>query len=452
MVALRQTETDHITGQVVSETIERQGNALSETVAGTKRLVAVAEQYINCASDKTQGRMFEIIETTKFNVNAVKAGSLLRAVTTDELGEPHAAADLLIRNPSGQVLKEIQAKSYSTTPTAARAIANPKYNGMDRLVNVEKAERVSELVEKRMNSQGIYAQDYKDAYGDITGEVYYEDISSGGTTYEEAMDAAENSETFAAKMNRTEFISGVQSAMLSGALAGAFIGGTVSATQGYFKDNFCVKETGKAAANSAARGSVVAGISYGIKYLSKNNPIVNGNVASALASSAVNMTELTYKFLTQKITVDEYVIGLGSNAVSCFSGVVLTAAGAALFGPIGAAVAGTVGLIAMKQLYKVFESARGDVELAREARLQAEALSELLIAEIKAEEARLIAYYEEYSQTLQDLKKLVDLAVADGSFTEKAIVALADGLSSEFQYNTLEEFQDFMLSKDTLEL
>ncbi|KOY81133.1 hypothetical protein I6G82_03500 [Lysinibacillus macroides] len=452
MVALRQTETDHITAQVVSETIEKQGSALIETVAGTKRLVAVAKQYINCASDQTQGRMFEIIETTKFNVNAAKAGSLLRVVTTDELGQPHAAADLLIRNPNGEVLKEIQAKSYRTAPTAARAIANPKYNGMDRLVNVEKAERVSELVEKRMNSQGIYAQDYKDAYGDITGETYYESISSGGTTYQEAMDAAENAETFAAKMNRTELITGIQSAMLSGALAGAFIGGTVSATQGYFKDNFCVKETGKAAANSAARGSVVAGISYGIKYLGKNNPIVNGNVAGALASSAVNMTELTYKFLTNKITVDEYVTGLGSNAVSCFSGVILTAAGAALFGPIGAAVAGTVGLIAMKQLYKVFEAVRGDVELAREARLQAEALSELLIAEIKAEEARLIAYYKEYSQTLQDLKTLVDLAVADSSFTEKAIVALADGLAIEFQYNTLEEFQDFMLSDDRLEL
>lgn len=452
MVVLRQSEIDDITGQVVSETVEKQGNALIETVAGMRRLEAVAKQYINCASDKTQGRMFEIIETTKFNANAAKAGSLLRAVTTDELGQPHAAADMLIRNPQGDVLKEIQAKSYNTAPTAARAIANPKYNGMDRLVNVEKEERVKELVGKRMNSQGIYAQDYKDAHSDITGQTHYQDISSGGTTYEEAIDAAENADSFASQMNRAEFMAGIQSAMVGGALAGAFIGGTVSATQGYFKDEFCVKETGKAAANSAARGAVVAGVSYGIKYLGKNNSIVNGNVAGALASSAVSMTELTYKFLTKKITIEEYVTGLGSNAVSCFSGIVLTAAGAALFGPIGAAVAGTVGIIAMKQLYKVFESARRDVELAREARLQAEALSELLIAEIQAEEARLTAYYEEYSQTLQGLKNLVDLAVVDESLTEKSIVALADGLQVKFQYNTLEEFQDFMLSDDILEL
>ena len=86
MVALRQSEIDFIAGQVVSETVERQGNALIETVAGNEQLVKVAKQYINCANDLTQGRMFEIIETTKFNANAAKAGSMLRAVTTDQLG------------------------------------------------------------------------------------------------------------------------------------------------------------------------------------------------------------------------------------------------------------------------------------------------------------------------------------------------------------------------------
>lgn len=97
MVALRQSDIDFIAGQVVSETVERQGNALIETVAGSEQLVKVAKQYINCASDKTQGRMFEIIEATKFNANASKAGSMLRAVTTDQLGMPHHEADIFIR-------------------------------------------------------------------------------------------------------------------------------------------------------------------------------------------------------------------------------------------------------------------------------------------------------------------------------------------------------------------
>ena len=96
--------------------------------------------------------------------------------------------------------------------------------------------------------------------------------------------------------------------------------------------------------------------------------LMSGNVVTSLASSAVNMTELTYKFLNKKITIKEYVKGLDSNAVSCFSGIIMTAAGAALFGPVGAAVAGTVALIGMKaSLYKVFTNAREDLSLAKEA-------------------------------------------------------------------------------------
>lgn len=452
MVALRQSDIDFIAGQVVSETVERQGNALIETVAGSEQLIKVAKQYINCASDITQGRMFEIIESTKFNAAAAKAGSVLKAVTTDQLGEPHAAADILIRNPSGDVLKEIQAKSYNKASTAARAVADAKYNGMDRLVNVENEEKVNELIEKRMNSNGIYAQDYKDAHGSIKGQTEYGDIKSGGTTYEESTRAAENPDIFATEMKRAEFISGAKNAMLGGALAGAFVGGTINAVQGVFKGEFCVKETGKAAANSAARGAVVSSVSYGLKYLGKNNPVMSGNVVTALASSAVNITELTYKFLTKEISTEEYVEGLGSNAVSCFSGIIMTAAGAALFGPVGAAVAGTVALIGMKQIYKVFTNARADLQLAKEARLQAEALAEEIIQQIKEEEALLISYYQEYEATFVELKKLVDLAIVDGNLTEKAIVSLAEGLNVKFKYETLDEFEQFMFSDEELVL
>lgn len=452
MVALRQSDIDFIAGQVVSETIERQGNALIETVAGMDQLKKVASQYANCATDKTQGRMFELIETTRFNAAAAKAGSLLRAITTDQEGNPHAAADILIKNAKGDVLKEIQAKSYNSAATSARAVADSKYNGMDRLVNVEKESKVKELVEKRMNSNGVYAQDYKDAHGTITGQTQYGDIKSGGTTYDESIRAAENAEAFANKMNRAEFICGARNAMLGGALAGAFIGGTVNATQNAFKGDFCVKETGKAALNGASRSAVIGGISYGLKYVGKNNPIMSGNVVSTLASSAVNMTELTYKFLTKKITIEEYVEGLGSNAISCFSGIIITAAGAALFGPIGAAVAGTVALIGMKQLYKVFQTARRDLALVKEARQQAEELSLLIIEKVTEEEKTLVNYYKEYEQTFKDLKYLVDLAIVDASQTERAIVSLAEGLQVKFKYETLQDFTDFMLSDEILEL
>jgi len=49
MVALRQSDMDFIAGQVVSETIERQGNALIETVAGNEALLQVVKSHVHFA-------------------------------------------------------------------------------------------------------------------------------------------------------------------------------------------------------------------------------------------------------------------------------------------------------------------------------------------------------------------------------------------------------------------
>jgi len=307
-------------------------------------------------------------------------------------------------------------------------------------------------MDSRISKEGIYADNYRDAQKHLKGQLEHDGINSGGTTHEDAKRAAENPNAFASEMNRTEFISGAKNAMLGGALGGAFVGGTISTAQGVYKGDFCVKETGKVAANSAARGAVISGVSYGLKYLGRNNVLMSGNVVTSLASSAVNMTELTYKFLSKKITIEEYVEGLGDNALSCFSGIIMSAAGAALFGPVGAAVAGTVALIGMKQLYKVFTSAREDLSLAKEARLHAEALSEMIIKQVKEEEKLLVSYYKEYETTFAELKQLVDLAILDDKLTEQAIVSLAHGLNVKFKYDTLDEFEAFMLSDEVLEL
>lgn len=452
MTTLRQSDVDFVSAQLVSETINRLGVSLQETMAGHKLLLKVSNQYINCSPLRTQGRIFEVIEATKFNEVAAKAGSTLRAVTTEQLGMPGHEADIFIRNGSGSILKQIQAKSSGKASALAWAVTHKKYDGMDRLVNFDHFDKTKELIGKRMVSKGIYAADYRNSYGSITGELKFDSIKSGGTSYEEAIRATNNPKTYVFKKNSTEILFGAKNAMVSGALSGAFVGAAASATGGAFKGEFCVKETGKGAANGAARQAVIGGVSYGIKYLAGSHPAVSANMVSALASSAVNMTELTYRYLKGTITTEEYIEGLGSNAVSIFSGIIMTAAGAALFGPVGAAVAGTVGLLGMKQLYKTFITAQKDLELAKEQRVKAEQLSEVLIEQIKEEEQLLVSYYREYSQTLKELKQLVEIAIHDDSFTEEAIVALANSLHIKFEYNTLSEFNDFMMSDEVLKL
>lgn len=450
---------DIIASQIAAEQVNRMGNAAIESFAGMETLKNVAKQYINCDDKITQGRLFEVIESTKFNVNAAKAGKALRAVTTEALGQPHAAADIVIRE-NGHVLREIQAKSSNNAARLTRMVANPKYNKMDRLINKDKVDKVKELASKRANSKGIYSSDYAQAKPHITGELNHGGISSGGTTYDEALRATKHTQQYAFEQNLKNFASGAYTSMLTGALAGAFVGGGMSIVgQGVQlkSGNVSKQEAARAitetAVNSATKSAVIGGVAYGFRFIGKNSSfMMNGNTASTLAMSAVHCTELTYRFLKGDLTTEEYLEQVGGNAVSAFSGIVLSAAAGVLFGPVGAAVGGTVALMGMKQLYKSFTLAREDLALTIEERQKAEQLAAVLIEQIKEEEALLVSYYEQQADVLEDLSGLVRLSHSEDEKIEETLYALTTKLNVVVKYQTREEFDDFMMSDLDLKL
>lgn len=453
---MKQSTIDIISSQIVAQQVERLGNATAECFAGMDLLKNVAKQYIKCDPEITQGRLFEIIESTKFNINAAKAGEMFRAFTTHSLGDPQAAADIVIKD-SFHILKFIQAKSGKSASSLARMVADPKYRDMDRLVNSEKASRVAELVKNRAQSSSIYAQDYQQAYPHITGELKYGGVSSGGTSYDEALRAAIHPDCYALEQKIRHFLSNTYCAMVNGALAGAFVGMATGALQGGSqfvrgeKDIRSVaKDIEKSTVYSAARTAVISGVAHGIKFIGKGSVLVRGNVASALASSAVALTELTYQFVKGKITVEEYIENVGSNAVSTFSSIVLTAAGGALFGPIGAGIAATVGMIGMKQLYQAFSSARQDLRLAIEERKRAEDISCLLVGKIAEEERQIIAFYHEAGEVVANLSGLVEIAINDDIQVDQAISQIVSKLGVFIKYGTKQEFDEFMATDEDL--
>ena len=458
-MSLKQDSIDILSSQIVAEQVDRLGNSTIECSAGMDLLKRTANQYINCSPEITQGRLFEIIEATKFNVNSAKAGEVFRAFTTDSLGDPHAAADIVIKDRFN-ILKEIQAKSGNSSSTLARMVSDPKYGDMDRLVNIEKASKVKELIEKRASSNGIYVDDYKQAAPNIKGELNYKNIQSGGTTHDEALRAAENTNEYVFKQQASQFAVGTFSAMANGALAGAFIGGgTAMFQQGFHvvtgKENVlgASKKVVKTTVESSARNAVVAGVAHGIKYIGKDLPFIKGNVAVALASSAVKCTELTYQFIKGRLTLEEYLEKVGGNAISAFSGIVLSAAGGLLFGPIGAAAAATVAMIGMKQLYQSFITAREDLQLAIEERQRAEMLSVLMIEQIQQEEKSVVAFYKQNSEMVADLTSLVERTIHNETTNiASTIYELTSKLGVLIKYDTQEKFDDFMLSGESLTL
>jgi hypothetical protein len=453
---IKQSTIDIISSQIVAEQVGRLGSATAECFAGMDLLKDVAKQYIKCDPEITQGRLFEIIESTKFNINAAKAGEMFRAFTTHSLGDPQAAADIVIKD-SFHILKAIQAKSGKSASSLARMIADPKYGEMDRLVNSEKASRVAELVKNRAQSNSIYAKDYQQAHPHITGELNYGDISSGGTSYEEALRAAVNPDRYALEQKIRHFVTNTYSAIVNGALAGAFVGmgtgllqGSIQLVSGEKDVGSVAKSIGKSTIYSASRNAVISGIAHGIKFIGKDSALMRGNVATALASSAVAFTELTYKFTKGQITIEDYLKSIGENAVSTFSGIVLSAAGGFLFGPVGAAAAATVGMIGMKQLYQSFLSVQQDIRLAKEERERAEYLSELLIQQLKEEEQQVINFYREASEIVIDLSHLVEAAIHDDSKVAYSISQLASKLNVFIKYETKDKFDEFMFGDEPL--
>lgn len=193
-------------GQLVAKMVENYAGASRESAQGMELLLKVAKQYENVAADKTQGRLFEIIETTKFNVKAAELGETIRAATTDSLGDPHAAT-------FGEQL------FHAACPGAV-----------------------------------------------VGGGIGV--ISEG-----------------------IQFVRG-EKALLDSML-----------------------DAGKKAVKSAANGAAVASLAKGIVYIGKDTFLVRGNVATAVASSTIRITQLTVKYIKGELSSEEYIIGFGENGV-----------------------------------------------------------------------------------------------------------------------------------------
>ncbi|MGF9831467.1 hypothetical protein ABEX57_25445 [Bacillus anthracis] len=247
--------------------------------------------------------------------------------------------------------------------------------------------------------------------------------------------------------------------MMNSALAGACIGGGVSLVQQtveickgeqQIKDGFM--QLGTDSGKQAGKSAAIAGIAHGIKFIGKDSVMMKGNVAVALASSAVRLTESSYQLIKGKISIEEFLQTVGENAVTTFSGIVFSAAGAMLLGPVGAAVGATVAMLGMKQLYGAFTRAQQELELTIEERKRAEELSKALIDYIKQEEEQICNFYQETGAKIENLTGLVKETIYTGENIEATIHQLAETLDISFKYKTQEEFDSFMLSEESFTL
>lgn len=280
-------EAGIILGNTMSQNVQ---NATNAAIDGMNYFRAKVDSPIiqNGTFGTGKGNLFEYIEAAKFNVDAATKGSILSAFVTD-IKDPHAAADILIHD-NNKVVREVQAKFSDSKHAAADSVtrqSKDKYNGMQRLIRkddhyYDKAsgnemsllEKSKEIARNRSEIEGnVYQKQYKDTYDNLTDELHYDDVSSGGTTLEEVRNAYESPDKYAKQFEKKAVKAEMKANAVNMAKASFVTTGLVSGINNFaavYNDEKTLGEAIRAinsdAVKGAIRGAGVGIVSTAIRY------------------------------------------------------------------------------------------------------------------------------------------------------------------------------------------
>lgn len=393
-------------GQVGAYLSKNIANTSNEAIGGMNLLRNEAERLINVSVDKKQGNLFEIIERTKFNMDAAKKGSSLRAVTTAELGMPHAQADILIKDGE-RTIKEIQAKSSEKSTNALKELfkKREKYVGMDKVINKEHVDNVNNKITQRIDKNNIYRDDYQEIKNTLSGETKAGDITSGGTTYKEVESAAQNANDYANKLELKQFKNEIRVSAKQAATAGVIIGGSisiikngVSVYRGEIDSEEMIKNTIVDATKTGIKSGATGGLGAGIRISAQKagvNSLAKSNVATAVASGVIDIGVTVFNYAKGEITSEQAMEQIGEKGFSTMSSIYAGATAGLVFGPGGAVVGSIAGYIMATNVYQ------SCIEIFKYAKLKEE------------EAMKIVALYDEACEVLRKQRAEFEIRVEE---------------------------------------
>ena len=420
-----------------------------------------------------QGRALEFLEVLKFNRATAEAGSSLHASAT-HFADPHAAADVLIRDGSA-VIKEVQAKSYGRVSAAARELADAKYQGMDRLVPKDGADKIRELIDRHRQRFGIDSS-RSDALSDVADhlndELHANGMSSGGTTRAQAEFTAKHPHLAELQLRGEAVLKEVGQAGLIGVSVGGGLTGSFSAIhqamrlrQGETTATEAVLITIKATASGAVRGGSVAGGSRLIAITANEVGVarVLGEMGPGAIANAIFEAGLTtHRFARGEIDHEAYREELGGAALRAIASTYCGVAGQLLI-PVpvaGAAVGAISGYVAAAVLVESGVLGLGSnniVAIAEERQAAIELECAAAILEMRRcqqelqelEESYGEGFFQTFSPLLDELEQHQQAGLHRNSLDR--LVRIGDALGHALPWRSFEEFDAFMLN-DEIEL
>lgn len=451
----------------------------------TERLSHLASRLKNVDGLKSQGHMFEQLETIKFNFDALLKDSDLVAKTTAEMGLPHAPADIVIMRGRA-TLREIQAKSYgekqiAQTPLGkvhptTSALADPKYEGMGRLAPADQAERVGQAAEKLAKTNTIKASQYADVAENNMETLSHEGVASRGTTYEEALNST-NSDT--AKRISTSFKSKStlvdmhQSGMKGGVFGATFGGGVSIVINGTSYVNGDI-DLGKALVNTSidaakgfAGGYTVTAMSKGMVHTSSlvfgetfAKALTKSNAPIAMAAGVISASKSLVKYAKGDIEGEELLSEISHTAITSTSAFYYGALGqvAIPIPVVGAIIGAGVGYFIGNMLHSSGLLALGEAEVVKLAREQRQRIEAICLASIERsqKEQRILqnyfdTYFAERKEAFDEAFFGMDNAITtwDADQFVQSLEVINQQFGAALQFKSLSEFSTFMKSGQT---
>lgn len=438
---------------------QSQAAATDAMVQGMDALRTAAEKLGAVNPKISQGNLFEYIEAAKFNADAALKQSGLRAEVTAAMGNPHAAADLLIKE-GDRTLHQVQAKSMNCGARTTHAISQPKYRGMQKLVPSNEVDRVKGLAQKRAGADSLKAEDYRDTAKNVTGELKAKQVRSGGTAYEENLKAAQQPKLYAAAqelryVGKEVLVTGGQAAIAGSIIAGSLsaVKNGIAVNQGEISIQTAAKNVAKdgsqAAARSGSTGVVGSVIRYGaskvgIKVLAKSS------VAVTVAAGSIDVGLSVLCYAKGEITAEQLQHQVGQTGTCTLSSLYAGAAIGSIAGPVGAVVGSIGGYLVANYLYQASTSIFEQAHLAEAEAERVMALVQATSQAMRQERARFEAEFQAAFQSkVQDVETCFTaiesgLAVQDSAEAVQGLSALASSFGQQLRFSCFEEFDAFM--------
>lgn len=438
------------------------------------RLKELSIKLTNVAKDKSQGHIFEQLEVIKFNLDALKKDSDLYAKTTSSMGMGTDPVDIVIKNGS-RTIREIQAKSCSTAAASTFQLSQEKYNEMARLAPVEQNDKIKELLDKRIASGTLKAEEYEQTRRNLIKTLRHDNVESSGTTYNEAVEAtsAEGAQSVSNSTKLKAACVDMHESGLRGGLVGAGISGSISAISNVYKLSKDEAEIGDVLASVSLdagkgflTGYAVTAASKGITHVSHHfmgaaisKALTKANAPVAIASGVITAGKSLISYMKGDINSEQLLSEINHTTITCAASFYYGALGQVVI-PIpilGAMVGAGVGYIIGNLLHQSSLLALGEcsaVTEAKERRREIEAMCLALIPKIQKERYDYEMLVEKHFSDRRN--EFVDAFTSmDASWENDDPQTFIHGLGrilSQFggtlNFKTFEEFDDFMMNSE----